>query len=306
MKNLNAFLFGALAIGALTLTSCSKDNNEPIITGFLITDDNGGDIEAGDVLTISADFTDAEGLGEARLSIETNGNSVGTVTTTELSKTSAAYSETFTVPSTASNGQVYEIKLTVEDDNKDLPLTDFVSESITVGDLNAAGSIETYTSKVLEDANDASASTKNNMISLSTGVIYNKTSGQANPSSVDLVYYHGASNGHTFAAPNDATVNMSTASTFGFTENFSTQNATTFAMTTWTAADFDAITDDSFVDAAEFPTTTDSKENMVANGNIIAFTTASGKKGLIKVVGAVDSTTGTQDGTCTFSIKVQQ
>ncbi len=297
MKRLKSIFMAAAALGVVGLTSCSKDNNDPIITDFLTFDVNGGYIEPGDSIEVSATLTDAEGLEEARFSVETNGTSVGTVTTTGLSGTNETYKTYFVVPSTAQNGQVYRLKLTVQDDDKDAPLTDFAEEDITVGVVNVAPDFTgtAWTGVTLE----ASTSTAANMIvfvNLASGTTYTVQAGASNQNQVDLAYFYGSSNGDALAAPDDENIDGSNANSFEFTQGWASPNQT--RLVSANNVDFDNATD---ADIAALSTFTASIVPNLAAGNVVGFVTASGKKGLIKINSVAGSTTGS----ASLDIKIQ-
>ncbi|GAB4303956.1 MAG: hypothetical protein Kow0068_26020 [Marinilabiliales bacterium] len=102
-------------------------------------------------------------------------------------------------------------------------------------------------------------------------------------SEIDIIYSTATSSNESFWAPDQVTV-------------FNGNNATRFATTSFTASDFDAMTDDTNI-ASLTPTATKA-ENITAN-SVYAFVTATGKKGLIKV-----TTLTTNE--VTFDVKIQQ
>lgn len=119
------------------------------------------------------------------------------------------------------------------------------------------------------------------------------------PESVDFIYYSGATNGLTFAAPDNSDVTQ----IFSNVSGWATRNNTKFRKTTLTAADFDAIMDgtpstkiDSEATSGAF--LSDAKQLKV--GDVIVFITAGGQEfGLLKVT----ATTAGGAGTITFDLK---
>lgn len=121
----------------------------------------------------------------------------------------------------------------------------------------------------------------------------------ADPKEVDFIYYSGATNGLTFAAPDNSDVTQ----IFSNISSWTTRNNTRFRKTTLTAADFDAITDgtpstkiDSEATSGAFGS--DAKQLKV--GDIIVFITAGGQDfGLLKVT----AITAGGAGKVTFDLK---
>jgi hypothetical protein len=191
------------------------------------------------------------------------------------------------------NEGAYVYKFIVTDNND---LTASESFTITV----SGGPIKTWTTTLGSHQSNTGSS-----FASITGEVFQMTEAKANSTLIDFMYYYGNINNATIAAPDDndaATVFTGTAALSTWT----TKNSTRFKTTSLTAANFDAITDDSdIVDNATGAADTD--ENQLAVGDVIAFMTdadkAGGSKmGLIKIT----SITGEAGGTMQISVKVQE
>jgi len=179
-------------------------------------------------------------------------------------------------------------------------LTDTKTITLTVTDPVVVPTITSYTSKII----GASANTTvGSSFASIDGNIYKLADAATNSSKIDLVYFYGATNKATLAAPADADV---TGSVYPSVASWSVKNATVFELTTLTEAQFDAVENDT--DITE-PAGTASKVNNLTVGKVIAFKTAAtsanpSKKGLIKVTGLVEGNVAT--GTITIAVKVQK
>ena len=161
----------------------------------------------------------------------------------------------------------------------------------------SVGSIRTQTAKLLygQDNNTGGSfySTE------ATGNVYKQADAKTNQAKVDFLYFYGATNFATIAAPSDdAAKTIYNNATTGL-QTWTTLNSTKFKEVTMTPgvfneADFDAV------DAAASGATL-TKINSLAANKVIGFITASGKKGLI----LVNSVNGTATGSIDITIKVQ-
>jgi len=176
-------------------------------------------------------------------------------------------------------------------------LTD--TKTITITVVASSGPIDTYTDKLL-GANQ-NTTTGSSFASID-GTIYDMTDATANQNKIDFVYFYGASNHSTIAAPSDADA----STMFTAISSWTVKNATHFVKTSITTTEFDAITTDAeIVPAAADLTAT--KVNLLEVGDVLAFETAAtsanpSKKGLIKVTAITPENTGT----ITITVKVQQ
>lgn len=193
-----------------------------------------------------------------------------------------AGSETWTFRVTDANGEYAEISLIIT--------------------TNGGGEINTFDQKILGSyANNNIGS----FFGSADGTVYKFTEAYNNQAKIDWCYYYGAESisdhAATLAAPNDTTAkeNVYTNPTYGL-EQWSIRNATTFSV----VADqilWDNITDDAMI-IAYAGNTTSSYARQLAIGDIVAFKTASGKLGLIRVT---DIQTGS-GGSITYNVKVQK
>jgi hypothetical protein len=113
---------------------------------------------------------------------------------------------------------------------------------------------------------------------------------------IDIVYFYGATNNASLAAPDDAGANE--FSVFAL-DSWSTKNSTKF--TAVLAVDFDTVLGAEDIDGFVSSTPANSKASKLSAGDVVGFETANGQKGLVKVT---DITTG-ETGSITISVKIQ-
>ncbi len=162
--------------------------------------------------------------------------------------------------------------------------------SVTMKTQAQAGQINTYT-VTLGSYNSSTGSS----FASSNGTVYNWADATTNSQLIDFVYYYGATNNATIAAPDDADA----GTVFDFS-NWATKNATRFGIVT--GVTFSDITDDTEIVANESAATA-SAVTTLSVGNVVEFKTAAGKYGMF-VVSAINGTTSS--GTIDITVKVQQ
>ncbi len=290
-----AFYFFALIVGLGFLTSCGTDpdavkpkptialeSTAPFISGNT-------EVTAGDSIKFKLVAT-GEKINKVEVNVSYGAGATPAVVfadnaagdkpgyTKEI-KTRArniAGTETYTFTVTDKNGEVA---------TKDVVVT-----------VKAAQTIRTQSTKLL-------AGQDNNTVgsfyaTAGTGTVYNQTNAKTNAAAVDFLYFYGATNKATIAAPNDAdAATIYNNSTTGL-QTWTVRNATKFKTTTLSATDFNNATVASINTAAEGAALT--KSNDLTNGRVFAFVTAGGKKGLI----LVNTITGTQAGTIEITVKI--
>jgi hypothetical protein len=170
------------------------------------------------------------------------------------------------------------------------------SETVTVTVEASADPINSYTAILMGGQDNLSIGS---YLDADAGTVRLKAAAITNAATIDVVYYYGSTNHATLTAPDDATVNGG-AGNLTLCTDFSVKNATRFGSSSVSSADFTAMTNDALLTGITGLSA--SKMTAVAEGNIIAFQTAAGKKGLIKVASI---TTGA-GGTITLDVKVQQ
>lgn len=138
-------------------------------------------------------------------------------------------------------------------------------------------------------------------LDVNTGVRYSiSDNNTANNSAViDILYYYGTQNNATLAAPNDPSVNGTGTNSFNWTgegTGWNVQNATKFAIS---SLDYSTVTKEQINDITGLSA---SLAKTLALGNVVAFQTSEGKKGLLKVTALVTGATGT----ITIAVKIQE
>lgn len=198
---------------------------------------------------------------------------------------------TYTIPTSGVNDGDFII-LTFEVMDKES--SNETTKTITVQEPNTGNPISTHDNITLGSFNNQTGS----FCASIDGSVYTVSQAKSNQSKVDFLYFYGATNAATIAAPDDADAN--TISTFGLS-SWTTKNSTKFKKVVNTI-DWASVTNDEAIVAETASGVTASKINNLTDGDILAFITAGGKKGFIKV----NSITTGNDGTINIAIKVQE
>jgi hypothetical protein len=171
------------------------------------------------------------------------------------------------------------------------------SLTITTTLPNPSGPINTYSTKIM----GAQISSSGNFFASSNGTVYLLADAKTNSALIDWAYFYDAINQGTLAAPTDTAAIAAYNNGANGIPNWSVRNATLFKLVTvpyfWTD-----IVNDSIIVIENKSGVTLSKINNLSVGNLIAFKTAAGKEGMIRV----DALTPDVTGTITIDVKVQQ
>ena len=301
MKKFRYLLFIALASGLAMLNSCSDDENPTPVDETPTINFVGG---AG---YISSDATlkvnEAFKVGINAFSNATSGANLVKFTITRIFNNIPATQDTtinteqlnIEVHATA-NSQVGQEKwyFKVTDKNNQ---TKEISFTITTEAVITYGTINEFSMKILGAQDNATGSSFASI----DGTVYSITDAKANAAKIDWLYFYGATNLATLASPNDAdAASVFNNATWGL-QTWSVRNNTLFKKVT-DPVDWNGIVNDSLILINTASGVTNTKSNNLVVNNYLSFITASGKKGMIKV----ESIDGTQTGTITISVKVQQ
>ena len=282
--------------GVSFFTSCTteEENLSPNISfvsgsGYISSD---ATLKAGEAFTVnlsaSANSTSGAKLVKLNVIRVLGGNTVTVADetidlssfTSEVSANAAfiAGTEKWTFTVTDANGETAAISLNIT--------------------TTAGAAINTFDQKILGSYYN---NTYGSFFGSADGTVYKMVEAYNNQAKVDWCYYYGVSDGATIAAPNDATAinDIFTNATYGLSQ-WTTRNATLFSLVTESIL-WDNITDDAQIVAYASSTANTSTKQLTVS-SVIAFKTAGGKLGLIRVT---DIATGST-GSITYNVKVQQ
>jgi hypothetical protein len=291
MRKLSLHLFSLFAvIGLFTMTSCDKevDTIDPVPT-VTIPQAAATTAKVGDKVTFNVAV-----VAQAKIrSIETRlgTSTLGTAKTTGFTNsTSDSYPFEYIVKDTDA-GKNLQFAFIVTDSK------DRTAQANYTLNVPVVGSIRTQNAQLLYgQANTTGGSF---YTTEATGTVYKQADAKTNAAKVDFLYFYGASNLATIAAPSDADARtMYNNATTGL-QTWTKLNNTKFVEKTMTKAEFDAATFASIDAAVTTPTAT--RINSLSANKVIGFVTEGGKKGLI----FVNSITGTTDGNINITIKIQ-
>ncbi|MBN2275188.1 MAG: hypothetical protein JXK95_12705 [Bacteroidales bacterium] len=277
---------------AVLLNSCGDDT-----TGLApdITFDDGTEI------TLGAGISSATITGEIVAEEKLDKVTVYRVTTASETQI-GTYSSFNAGDITTTDDLTYTFRITVDNISEDISVKieavdkegQTASKSISVK-VNLAPALKAEFTAILLGAQ---TSTDPSCLDANTGLRYKIAEDQAknNAASIDMLYYYGATNLATLAAPNDETVDGTGVGSFTWTSTWSTKNATKFGASSLdysnvTAAEVNAISGLSA-----------SKVTSLDVGTTVAFETADGKKGVLQVT---NLNTGAS-GTITIAVKIQE
>lgn len=278
MKKINVLLL-MMALGVATLfTSCQKD--EILDPTPSLNFKGGGEYVSANV-TITAGESIKLGVNanqnaETKSKLKTftivitqNNNPVTLINETMTSDQKATYSQDFSITFPNAGEANLVAKITDEDGQ-------FAEVMFKVTVEQAGVTVKKKSGVEFGSYNDAIGS----FYGTANETIYTISGAANNQALVDLVFFKGATNANTVAAPDDVAANSISDLKL---DTWTTKNKTRFQATTMTAAQFDAIGN-----LYEFPTfddaTATTKANQLANGNIFYFKTQAGKRGYFKVV----------------------
>lgn len=294
-------MFGLMTAGLMFFASCSSDNTTPGDihpalnfvggTGYVSGD---ATLDASSVFTVGINaFSSTE--SNAKLTnfkvtrIYKNKPSVildSTINVTQFSidlhmtANPEAGVENFIFAITDKDGQYKELSFNI-------------TTVVTAG----PGPINTYSMKIM----GAQGSTTGSSFASIDGTIYSLADAKINAAKIDWLYFYGATNMATLAAPDDPdAADVFNNATNGL-QTWSVLNPTRFKKIT-TAVDWNAVTNDSLIVILTDTGVDLTKANNLDITDVIGFVAASGKRGLIRV----EDITGTNAGTMTISVKVQQ
>lgn len=204
----------------------------------------------------------------------------------------ATYAATYNFQARATAGQE-SIKFEVTDNAGEKASCQLV---ITT-EATAGGEINSFTMKILGSYQSAIGSSFASI----DGSVYTLAEAKLNATKVDFLYWWGASTSATIGAPDDANAMAVYNNATNGIQTWTVKNATRFQTTTITGSQFDAYTDDTEIVAAAAGSA-ETRIGTLAAGDVIAFVSAGGKHGLLKVIEIVDGVAGQ----ITFDVKVQQ
>lgn len=269
MRKLNVILFLALLVGAISITGCQDD--DPII-GKPTIDFKGGAGYAYDDVTLKTYEKLLVGFNAAYDDDTDNFLTRFTLKIgDDILVDSIFNAETFSADYLISFDAVGETTLTGKITDAG-GFTDQVSFNITIEE----GGVKVRKTEefVLGSVNDLEAGS---FYSAVEDIIYDRDNVSDHTDKVDFIFFKGATNQNTIAAPDDPDV----ITVFPSINNWTVHNKTRFEFTEMTAQEFDALED--YHIFPEFTETT-SKANHLENGDVVYFKTDSGKQGYVKVV----------------------
>jgi hypothetical protein len=299
MKKLN-LLFTLMVVALLgVMTSCEEESTDPQPPTLdfkgganYIAQDATVDIGSDFVIGINV-ASNAETEAElTNVTVERIFDNVPqTVIDTTFDKNVTSFSADVTFETQSSEGEE-RIVFTAEDEDGES-----VTKEIKITYESSPEPINTY-SAVLMGAQ--SNLTTGSFLNSHTGDVSLQDAAEANSGDIDVIYYFGSTNNATLTAPDDATVNGGSGN-LSLAESFTTKNATRFNTNPGVSeSEFDAMTDDeTIITLSDFSA---SKVTQLGVGEVIAFETADGKKGLIKVSDLEDGASGSIE----IHVKVQQ
>jgi len=286
----NKILALFLTLG-VAITACKKDTTQPgAPTASIVVDKTTASPGTVVKASINASSDPARTLKSLKLEEVINGVTTSTLIDSTISTGNIGITYNYTVPSGTNS---VELRLTVTDNAF---ATTTQSATITV---TGSGQLKACDPATLGSYDN---STYGSFYSTTECKSYNVSTAKANQSKVDIIYFYGSSNAATLASPDDpddfgtGTGQISSLDV----QTWTSKNPTRFRKTT--TANFDNANAASLqTDYASATGTESFKANNLANGDVVAFKTAGGKYGLVKITNITGA-----GGTATISVKVQQ
>ena len=296
MKRVFLFLTAILLTSVTLFTSCTEDTTESLppsiefVAGAgYISDDATLTVNTAFTIKILAEENVTSGSKLKSLKITRVFNLQTWDTTLTFSESTYTLEAGFVAQATEGDERI-EFKVTDNDGE-----TAMIDLQITTQE--AGSTIDSWTERILGSWNNPTGSSFASI----NGNVYTLDQAFANQSLIDYMYWWGASTSATIGAPDDANAALVFNTGDYQLANWTTKNATRFKTTIVTSAAFNAIVDASeIIDIAIGADQT--RIGALATGQVIAFITVTGKRGLIRVKSFVSGS----DGTMTVDVKVEK
>lgn len=286
------YLFTATVLAGSLMTGCDEGENEqPGIDNLAVNGTLGvssGTHEPGSTINFTFKLTDDDELKSYSITKSVDGN-VSTLESEELSGTTKSVDFSYTFSEAAGKQVIFTITVTDSDDEA-------VARAYTA---TLASGLDSYSAKLL----GAQSSSTGSFLATTTGTVYTIADAKTNSDKVDLVYFYGASNFATLAAPNDTDAATVYDGTNGLA-TWTVKNATKFKTTSMSVQNFNDVDVASKIKASWDNGTGSevTKVNSLLKDTVVAFKTASGKYGVALVTNLTTGSTGD----ITISVKVQK
>ncbi|MCD4773616.1 MAG: hypothetical protein K8R41_09585 [Bacteroidales bacterium] len=263
------YLFAVLAItGTLFISSCQKD--DPVIIPPSINFVAGADYISSDVTLLTNQ--------EFRVGINANKDSESDNKMINFKVIRTFNNIPYTALDSTINGDYFSIELIansnpfVGEERWTFTITDEAGETSEVSFvITTEAGIQAFLDITLGSYNDE---VYGSFFNTTSGEVFFKPEATTNQDVIDFIFFLGATNGATIAAPdNQDAINV-------FALDWTTQNQTRFMTTGISVAEFDAI--GASYNFTDF-TGTDDNWNQLADDDIVYFKTAGDKLGFFKV-----------------------
>ena len=264
----------------LFFTSCSEEENPDLPPSISFV--AGAGLLTNDATVTVSDTFKIKVLCEPNA---TSGSIIKTLRVTRISNNQVIGENTF-------NADISPYSITISFEALSEPATETIEFTTTDKDGQSAsidiqittepatgGEIDTFTIRILGSYQSPTGSSFASI----DGNVYTLAEAFANQTIIDFLYWYGASTQATIGAPDDDLAAEVYTGVNGL-PNWSVKNGTRFKATALSATDFDAVTDaTACIDNATGADQT--RMGALAEDNVFAFITVTGKHGLIKVVG---------------------
>jgi hypothetical protein len=284
MKKLNVFVLATLVAAGSVFTGCTEEETNPAPQITFANNVTEVTLAAGETsYQINADITTEVGLKDVKLFKVTAGgeDQIGTAITSFDDRNNYALRASV---SNITTETVVKVQATDRDNQSS-------SRNFTIKVTGGpVGELQTWSGKIL----GAQKSTTGSSFASSDGSVYNLAGAASNSAKIDFVYFYGATNKATLAAPADADA-AAVYAIIGRPAEWPTRNATKIAK--GSAADYDNATVASLTALSIAGT----KANDLKVNDVVVFETVAGKKGVLKVTGI---STNADTGNLTFTAKM--
>jgi hypothetical protein len=298
MKKLMIIAGVMLFSTSLFFSSCTDDDEPKPVQPPSISFLTGADFISSDAtVTVSSQF-------KVKVYVEENADSKSNLKSLEITRVFNLNSWDTTYNLSGASGSVeitFSAQPTAGLENITFEVMDNAGQkasiSLKITTEESSGPINTFTMKILGSYQSSYGSSFASI----DGSVYTLAEAKANSAKVDFLYWWGASTSATLGAPDDENAADVYDNATNGIPTWPTKNATRFKSTSTTAAEFDTFTDDSEI--VGIATGADqTRIGSLTSGSVLAFVTASGKYGMIKVTNVVAGA----DGSITIDVKVQQ